>query len=84
MSVKSKKSNNELKFGHVTKRLQCELQATIAFACFDSDEILRAGKSESNKVLIEILRKQYFPSPNKEDKNRLSYTQLFLSGAQRF
>ena len=73
----------EIKFGHVTKKLQCELQATIAFACYDSDEVLRSGKSVNNKMLIENLSKLYFPSRNKND-NRVSYTQLFLKGQQRF
>ena len=83
MSSKRKNSTNEIKFGHVTKKLQCELQATIAFACFDSDEVLRAGKSANNKMLMQIMSKLYFPSPNKDD-NRISYTHLFLTGAQRF
>ena len=30
------------------------------------------------------MKKLYFPSHNKDDENSLNYTQLFLTGAQRF
>ena len=52
MSNKRKKGGIEFKFGYITKKLQCKLQSTIIFVCFNSNKVLRAGKSASKKTLI--------------------------------
>lgn len=50
----TKKKMRTITYGHITKKLQTEFQATIAFACYDSDEVLRAGKSARHHVLMDI------------------------------
>ena len=72
-----KNKNKAVSFGHVPKRLQTKLQATIAFACYDSDEVLKAGKSAIRGTVSEILSKLYLPPINKKDE-RVCYVDLFL------
>ena len=71
------------KHSHITKHLQTELQATIAFACYDSTEILQSGKSMRRDDIKDFLCKLYLP-PNDKDDERISNVYMFLEGKGRF
>ena len=65
----------------ITKRLQTELQATIAFACYDSSSGLQSGDSTKQATLQQQIFDSYMPvnSSDKED-DRMSQMELFFGG----
>ena len=62
------------------KRLQTELQASIAFACYDSDTALKSGDSKRVKQLTQLIFDQYMPGTS-SDSDEMSHIELFLSGS---
>ena len=67
----------------ISKRLQTEFQSLIAFACYDSDAVLKAGKSAKRSTLITKIEQMYMPS-NIRYSDHVSYIELFLEGKGRF
>ena len=80
---KLNKKRKEATFGHVTKKLQTELQVTIAFSCYDSDKNFKAGKSANIDPIGNILAKSCFPSVI-EDDEQMNCVDLFLSDSECF
>ena len=77
MSAKKKKPNND-----VTKKLQTELQALMAYGCYDSPSVLQAGDSaKKSGVSREILR-LYMPSG--QDGDHLSHVDKLLEGKDKY
>ena len=66
-----------------SKRLQSEMQATIAFACYDNDEVLKDGKGMNKKAQKKKIVELYMPSVP-EDKVRMCFVDQFLKGANQF
>ena len=62
-SNKKHKSNNK----DVTKKLQTEMQATIAYGCYDSPQVLRSGNSCRKDDLVKKINDLYMPKPNDDD-----------------
>ena len=64
------------------------MQATIAFACYDSDEVLKDGKGMNKNSQNENILDLYMPSvPEdkvRQDKVRMCYVDQFLKGANQF
>ena len=50
----------------IPARLQSELQSTIAFACYDNDQVLKAGKSNKVKNLKQKMLQLYMPPFNEK------------------
>ena len=71
-----------------SKRIQSEMQATIAFACYDSDEVLKHGKGMNKNSQKAKILDLYMPSncedKVREDKVRMCYVDQFLKGANQF
>ena len=67
----------------ITKRLQIELQSSLAFSIWDSTGICNAGKSMKKAVMLKTMEKMYFPKLNKKD-DRMSAVDLFLAGQGKF
>ena len=72
----------QLKF-EGTKRMQTEMQATIAFACYDNEEVLKDGKGMNKKAQVTKIVELYMPSVP-DDKLRMCYVDQFLSGSNQF
>ena len=68
---------------HITKTLQTEIQAMIAYACYDSDSICDSGVTMPKAKLVTKLYHLYMPPNNKND-DRLGMVKLFLSGSGQF
>ena len=66
-----------------SKRLQSEMQATIAFACYDNDEVLKDGKGMNKNSQMKKIHDLYMPSVP-EDKVRMCFVDQFLKGARQF
>ena len=77
-SVKKRKPNNK----DVTKKLQTELQATIAYGCYDSNQVLRSGKSCRKDDLVTKINQLYMPKTDDEDN--LSHVEMFLEGKGKY
>ena len=56
----------ERRSANVSKRLQTELQSLVAFACYDSKEILQCWKSAKRKTIVDRLLNMYMPSTNSD------------------
>ena len=67
----------------VTKRLQTELQSLIAYACYDSKEVLQGGESGTKTMIINRLYEAYMPS-NLANDDRISFVEMFLEGSNKF
>lgn len=67
----------------ILKRLQTELQALIAFGCYDSDFVLKCGKSAKKSTFIAKLHKPYIPS-NDRDGRHVSQIELLLEGKIKY
>ena len=67
----------------IPKRLQTELQALIVFGCYDSDSVLKCGKSAKKSTLIVKLHKLYMPS-NDHDSDHVSHIELLLEGKGKY
>ena len=61
----------------VTKRLQTELQSLIAYACYDSKEVLQGGESCTKTFIVNRLYEAYMPS-NLANDDRISFVEMFL------
>ena len=66
----------------VTKRLQTELQALIAFGCYDSNSILKCGKSANKTTIMEKILKMYMPADGCED--HMSHVEQLLEGRGKY
>ena len=67
----------------IPKRLQTELQALIAFGCYDSDSVLKCGKSAKKSTLLAKLHTLYMPS-NNHDSDHVSQIELLLEGKGKY
>ena len=67
----------------ISKRLQTELQSLIAFGCYDSDVVLKCGKSAKKASLVARLHQLYMPSIN-SDSDHVSQIELFLEGRGKY
>ena len=63
----------------ISKRLQTELQSLIAFSCYDSNDVLRCGKSAKKQTLIDNLFRLYMPC-NKPNDEHVSQVEQLLEG----
>ena len=77
--IKTKETRNP----GISKRLQTEFQSLIAFACYDSDSVLKAGKSAKRLTIVTKIAEKYMPS-NSCNGDRMSFVDLFLEGKGRF
>ena len=66
----------------IPKRLQAELQSLVAFACYDSNELLKSGTSVKRETIVQKIANLYFPSNSAGD--RISFVELLLEGKGRF
>ena len=67
----------------ISKRFQTELQSLVAYACYDSNEVLRNGTSAKREAVINKIASLYFPS-NNNGGDRMSYVEMLLEGKGRF
>ena len=67
----------------ISKRFQTELQSLVAYACYDSNEVLRRGTSAKREAVINKIASLYFPS-NNNGGDRMSYVEMLLEGKGRF
>ena len=67
----------------IPKRLQTELQALIVFGCYDSDSVLKCGKSAKKSTLITKLHKLYMTS-NDHDSDHVLQIELLLEVKCRY
>ena len=58
-----------------------ELHATIAFGVYDSDELLKAGKSMNCNDLMDKLQELYLPT---NDVDKVGHVDLFLKGYGKY
>ena len=62
-TTKMRKTNNL----YVTKKLQTELQSLIAYGCYDSPSVLKAGDSAKKSDIMKKIHDLYMPSMGKGD-----------------
>ena len=67
----------------ISKRLQTELQSLIAFGCYDSNFVLKCGKSAKKNTLVTKIHQLYMPS-NNSDSDHVSQIELFLEGRGKY
>ena len=77
MSAKKKKLNNP-----VTKKLQTELQALLAYGCYDIPSVLQAGESATQAMLMKELLRLYMPLV--DDNNHLLHVDKLLEGKDKY
>ena len=75
--------NRKHKLLFVTKTLQTELQALIAYACYDSNKIRDSGRTMLKAKLVTKLFHMYMP-PIAKHNNQVGMVKLFLSGSRKF
>ena len=69
----------------IKKRLQTELQATIAFSCYDSSSLLQSGDSTKQATLQQQIFDSHVPvNSSDEEDDRMSQMKLFLEGEGKF
>ena len=66
----------------VTKKLQTELQALIAYGAYDSDQVLRGGDSCCKDDVIKKINNLYMP--NIANNDNLSHVEMFLEGKGKY
>ena len=66
-----------------TKRFMTELQSTIAYGVYDSENISSSSDSVSQMMLTEKMVELYFPC-NDEFDPRVSHVELFLGQEQKY
>ncbi|KAI2489249.1 hypothetical protein MHU86_25344 [Fragilaria crotonensis] len=66
---------------NVTKKLMTEMQALIAFACYDSPTIAQGGDSMTESTMAEMMTALYFGG---DDPEIISYLDQFINGLHRF
>ena len=67
---------------NVSKKLLMELQALIAFACYDSPSITGAGGSMTEATMEQLMTKLCFGDDNNDDT--ICFVDQFLCGVNRF
>ena len=67
----------------ISKPLHTELQALIAFGCYDSDSVLKRGKSAKKATIIAKLHNLYMPSRNR-CCGQISQIELILEGKGKY
>ena len=77
-SNKRRKPSNK----DVTKKLQTELQALIAYGCYDSKNALNGGQSHRKDDLIKKINDLYMPKSG--DDEHLSHVDMFLEGKGKY
>ena len=82
-SVPKSKRSRKPSYLNVSKKLQIELQSLLAYACYDSDEMLNSGKSLRKAELINLLEEMYQPSTRKNNK-RICEVDKFLLGLEKY
>ncbi|KAI2499480.1 hypothetical protein MHU86_15000 [Fragilaria crotonensis] len=65
----------------VTKKLMTEMQALIAFACYDSQAIAQGGDSMTVNTMAETMTALYFGG---DDPEIISYLDQFINGLHWF
>ena len=76
--IKRPKLNNK----NVLKKLQTELQALIAYGCYDSKQVLKSGNSAKKNDIINNLCNLYMTKLNSSD--HLSQVEAFLEGQGKY
>lgn len=69
---------------NVSKKLLMELQAVIAFACYDSPSITGAGVSMTEATMEQVMTKLCFGSNCSDEDDTICYVDQFLYGLNRF
>ena len=67
----------------ISKQLQTEPQALLAFSCCDSDSALKCGKSAKKHTILNKVYSMYMPS-NVPDDDHMSHIKLMSEGGGRF
>jgi hypothetical protein len=67
---------------NVTKKLLVEIQALIAFACYDSPAIAKGGESMTEGAQSDLIKEMYFRSGG--DPEIISFVDQFIHGLHRF
>ena len=65
----------------MTKKLMTEMQALIAFACYDSPTIAQGGDLMTENTIAETMAVLYFGG---DDPEIISYLDQFINGLHRF
>lgn len=78
ISTKKRKPNNK----YVTKKLQTELQALIAYGCYHSTSVLMSGDSAKKSDIMKKIHSLYMPKMGAGD--HLSNVELFLEGRGKY
>ena len=79
MATTKKRKTNNL---YVTKKLQTELQSLIAYGCYDSPSVLKAGDSAKKSDVMKKIHDLYMPSMGKGD--HFSHVEMFLEGKGKY
>jgi hypothetical protein len=66
---------------NVNKKLLVEIQALIAFACYDSPAIATGGDSMTEGAQTELIKEMYFGGGDPEN---ISFVDQFIHGLNRF
>ena len=66
---------------NVTKKLMTEMQALIAFVCYDSPAVAQGGDSMTENLMAESMTALYFGGV---DPEVISYLDQFIIGLHRF
>jgi hypothetical protein len=66
---------------NVTKKLLVEIQALVAFACYDSPAIATGGDSMTEGAQTELIKEMYFGGGDPEN---ISFVDQFIHGLNRF
>ncbi|KAI2507314.1 hypothetical protein MHU86_7150 [Fragilaria crotonensis] len=69
---------------NVSKKLLMELQAVIAFACYDSPSITGAGVSMTEATMEQVMTKLCFGNNCSDEDDTICYVDQFLHGLNRF
>ena len=79
MATTKKRKPNNL---YVTKKLQTELQSLIAYGCYDSPSVLKAGDSAKKSDIMKKIHDLYMPLMGKGD--HFSQVEMFLEGKGKY
>ena len=77
MSAKKKNPNND-----VTKKLQTELQALLAYGCYNSPSVLQTGDLGRKSDTLKEISRLYMPSG--QDEDHLSHVDKLLEGKDKY
>ena len=77
MSAKKKNPNND-----VTKKLQTELQALLAYNCYNSPSVLQTGDLGRKSDTLKEISRLYMPSG--QDEDHLSHVDKLLEGKDKY